>query len=128
VRPLTPVPESACREVQGSSSSTSKVADDSVSLVLLAGGVGKRMGVSFNMHNTELAESTHGHVVCSGFTVAAKTHCASGWHYMHAMMQAAIPKQYLELLGQPIATYSMQTFARMHQIKEVVVVCEPEWR
>ncbi|GAB4815047.1 hypothetical protein N2152v2_002093 [Parachlorella kessleri] len=46
----------------------------------------------------------------------------------YLIVTAAIPKQYLELLGQPIATYSMQTFARMHQIKEIVVVCEPEWR
>ena len=30
--------------------------------------------------------------------------------------QAAIPKQYLELRGQPIATYSMQTFAAMPQV------------
>ena len=30
--------------------------------------------------------------------------------------QAAIPKQYLELKGQPIATYSMQTFAAMPQV------------
>ncbi|EFN57889.1 hypothetical protein CHLNCDRAFT_141910 [Chlorella variabilis] len=45
----------------------------SVSLVLLAGGVGKRMG-------------------------------------------AAIPKQYLELQGQPVATYSLQMFAGMPQV------------
>ncbi len=43
-------------------------------------------------------------------------------------VQAAIPKQYLELKGQPIATYSMRTFAAMPEIGEVVVVCEPEWR
>lgn len=43
-------------------------------------------------------------------------------------VQASIPKQYLELMGQPIATYSMQTFAGMTQVKEIVVVCEPEWR
>lgn len=61
------------------------VADGSVSAVLLAGGVGKRMG-------------------------------------------AAIPKQYLELLGQPIATYSLVTFATMPQIGEVIVVCEPSYR
>lgn len=59
--------------------------DNSVSLVLLAGGVGKRMG-------------------------------------------AAIPKQYLELNGQPIATYSMRTFAAMPSVGEIVVVCEPDWR
>jgi 2-C-methyl-D-erythritol 4-phosphate cytidylyltransferase len=61
------------------------IPENSVSLVLLAGGVGKRMG-------------------------------------------AAIPKQYLELRGQPIATYSMAMFAGMPTIGEIVVVCEPEWK
>jgi 2-C-methyl-D-erythritol 4-phosphate cytidylyltransferase len=56
-----------------------------VSIVLLAGGVGKRMG-------------------------------------------AAIPKQYLELKGQPIATYSLATFAAMPQVGEIVIVCDPSWR
>ncbi|PNH03690.1 2-C-methyl-D-erythritol 4-phosphate cytidylyltransferase, chloroplastic [Tetrabaena socialis] len=57
----------------------------SVSVVLLAGGVGKRMG-------------------------------------------ASIPKQYLELRGQPIATYSLETFAHMPEVGEVVIVCDPSWR
>jgi 2-C-methyl-D-erythritol 4-phosphate cytidylyltransferase len=59
--------------------------DGSVSVVLLAGGVGKRMG-------------------------------------------AAIPKQYLELAGQPIATYSLETFAAMREVGEIVIVCDPSWR
>lgn len=59
--------------------------DGSVSVVLLAGGVGKRMG-------------------------------------------AAIPKQYLELRGQAIATYSLSTFAAMREVGEVVIVCDPSWR
>lgn len=54
-------------------------------MVLLAGGVGKRMG-------------------------------------------AAIPKQYLELCGQPIATYSLETFARMREVGEIIIVCDPSWR
>jgi 2-C-methyl-D-erythritol 4-phosphate cytidylyltransferase len=61
------------------------IPDGSVSVVLLAGGVGKRMG-------------------------------------------AAIPKQYLELAGQPIATYSLETFAAMREVGEVVIVCDPSWR
>jgi molybdopterin-guanine dinucleotide biosynthesis protein A len=61
------------------------VPDGSVSVVLLAGGVGKRMG-------------------------------------------AAIPKQYLELKGQAIATYSLVTFSRMREVAEVVIVCDPSWR
>ncbi len=56
-----------------------------MSVVLLAGGVGKRMG-------------------------------------------AAIPKQYLDLRGQPIATYSLDTFARMPEVGEIVIVCDPSWR
>lgn len=49
------------------------VPDRSVSVILLAGGVGKRMG-------------------------------------------ASIPKQYLELKGQPIATHSLQTLAHMREV------------
>lgn len=56
-----------------------------VSIVLLAGGSGKRMG-------------------------------------------APIPKQYLELAGQPLAMYSLQEFARMPEVNEIVVVCNPEYR
>ncbi len=56
-----------------------------MSIILLAGGVGKRMG-------------------------------------------AAIPKQYLELRGQPIATYSLETFAKMPEVGEIVIVCDPSWR
>lgn len=43
-------------------------------------------------------------------------------------MQASIPKQYLELMGQPIAAYSLQTFASMPEIGEIVVVCEDDYR
>lgn len=35
----------------------------------------------------------------------------------HSAQQAAIPKQYLKLKGQEIATYSMQTFAAMPQVR-----------
>nr|GLL37574.1 2-C-methyl-D-erythritol 4-phosphate cytidylyltransferase, chloroplastic isoform X1 [Ipomoea trifida]GMD42394.1 2-C-methyl-D-erythritol 4-phosphate cytidylyltransferase, chloroplastic [Ipomoea batatas] len=58
------------------------VKEKSVSVILLAGGMGKRMGVS-------------------------------------------MPKQYLPLLGQPIALYSFYTFSKLPQVKEIVVVCDP---
>uniref|UniRef100_A0A224X8W5 2-C-methyl-D-erythritol 4-phosphate cytidylyltransferase, chloroplastic n=1 Tax=Hypericum androsaemum TaxID=140968 RepID=A0A224X8W5_HYPAN len=61
------------------------VEERSVSVVLLAGGKGKRMG-------------------------------------------ASMPKQYLPLLGQPIALYSLYTFAQMVEVKEIVVVCDPSYR
>ncbi|XP_010523431.1 PREDICTED: 2-C-methyl-D-erythritol 4-phosphate cytidylyltransferase, chloroplastic isoform X1 [Tarenaya hassleriana] len=61
------------------------VKEKSVSVILLAGGQGKRMGMS-------------------------------------------IPKQYLPLLGQPIAVYSFFTFSRMNEVKEIVVVCDPFYR
>nr|CAD1818226.1 unnamed protein product [Ananas comosus var. bracteatus] len=61
------------------------VKDKSVSVVLLAGGKGKRMG-------------------------------------------ASMPKQYLPLLGQPIALYSFYTFSQMSEVKEIVVVCDPSYQ
>ncbi|XP_054803738.1 2-C-methyl-D-erythritol 4-phosphate cytidylyltransferase, chloroplastic isoform X1 [Prosopis cineraria] len=61
------------------------VRERSVSVVLLAGGKGKRMG-------------------------------------------ASMPKQYLPLLGQPIALYSFNTFSHMVEVKEIVVVCDPSYR
>ncbi|KAL3538468.1 hypothetical protein ACH5RR_001834 [Cinchona calisaya] len=61
------------------------VKQKSVSVILLAGGKGKRMG-------------------------------------------ASMPKQYLPLLGQPIALYSFFTFCRMPEVKEIVVVCDPSYQ
>ncbi|PIA42136.1 hypothetical protein AQUCO_02100180v1 [Aquilegia coerulea] len=61
------------------------VKEKSVSVVLLAGGQGKRMG-------------------------------------------ASMPKQYLPLLGQPIALYSFYTFSRMMEVKEIIVVCDPSYK
>ncbi|XP_016194944.2 2-C-methyl-D-erythritol 4-phosphate cytidylyltransferase, chloroplastic-like [Arachis ipaensis] len=61
------------------------VKEKSVSVVLLAGGQGKRMG-------------------------------------------ANMPKQYLPLLGQPIALYSFYTFSRMVEVKEIIVVCDPSYK
>ncbi|KAK9076968.1 hypothetical protein SSX86_005303 [Deinandra increscens subsp. villosa] len=61
------------------------VKEKSVSVVLLAGGTGKRMG-------------------------------------------ASMPKQYLPLLGQPIALYSFYTFSLMPEVKEIVVVCDPSYQ
>lgn len=59
--------------------------EKSVSVILLAGGKGKRMG-------------------------------------------ASMPKQYLPLLGQPIALYSLYTFSQMIEVKEIVVVCDPSYK
>ncbi|KAF5444436.1 hypothetical protein F2P56_036911 [Juglans regia] len=61
------------------------VKEKSVSVILLAGGKGKRMG-------------------------------------------ASMPKQYLPLLGQPIALYSLYTFSRLIQVKEIIVVCDPSYK
>lgn len=61
------------------------VRSKSVSVILLAGGKGKRMG-------------------------------------------ASMPKQYLPLLGQPIALYSFNTFSNMEEVKEIIVVCDPSYK
>lgn len=65
--------------------SSDTVKEKSVSVVLLAGGKGTRMG-------------------------------------------ASMPKQYLPLLGQPIALYSFFTFSLMPEVKEIIVVCDPSYR
>ncbi|KAG8054428.1 hypothetical protein GUJ93_ZPchr0001g31001 [Zizania palustris] len=61
------------------------VKEKSVSVVLLSGGQGKRMG-------------------------------------------ASMPKQYLPLLGVPIALHSLKTFCLLKEVKEVVVVCDPDYK
>jgi len=68
-----------------SSQTNALVPKKSVSVILLAGGKGKRMG-------------------------------------------ASMPKQYLPLLGQPIALYSFHIFSLMSEVKEIVVVCDPSYR
>lgn len=68
-----------------SSQTNELVPKKSVSVILLAGGKGKRMG-------------------------------------------ASMPKQYLPLLGQPIALYSFRIFSLMSEVKEIVVVCDPSYR
>lgn len=43
-------------------------------------------------------------------------------------MGASVPKQYLPLLGKPIALHSFDTFLTLDFIVEVIVVCEEEYR
>ncbi len=43
-------------------------------------------------------------------------------------MGANMPKQYLPLRGEPIATHSLRLFASMPEVGEVVVVCDPSYR
>ncbi|KAL3613212.1 hypothetical protein CASFOL_042903 [Castilleja foliolosa] len=74
-----------CCSAETARGSEIKVKEKSVSVILLAGGKGKRMG-------------------------------------------ASMPKQYIPLLGQPIALYSFYTFSNMPQVKEIVVVCDPSYQ
>lgn len=39
-----------------------------------------------------------------------------------------MPKQYLPLLGQPIALHSFDTFSKMPEVLEIVVVCDPSYK
>ncbi|XP_015626896.1 2-C-methyl-D-erythritol 4-phosphate cytidylyltransferase, chloroplastic isoform X1 [Oryza sativa Japonica Group] len=41
---------------------------------------------------------------------------------------ASMPKQYLPLLGLPIALHSLKTFCQLKEVKEVVVVCDPDYK
>lgn len=70
--------------VTSASAAPREVADGAVSFVLLAGGVGKRMG-------------------------------------------ADMPKQYLPLMGTPIAIHSLVKFAKMPEVGEIVVVCDASY-
>ncbi|KAK4605509.1 hypothetical protein RGQ29_013531 [Quercus rubra] len=72
-------------ETENRKTRTRIVKEKSVSVILLAGGKGKRMG-------------------------------------------ASMPKQYLPLLGQPIALYSFYTFSRLIEVKEIIVVCDPSYK
>nr|POE57718.1 2-c-methyl-d-erythritol 4-phosphate cytidylyltransferase, chloroplastic [Quercus suber] len=72
-------------ETENQKTRTKIVKEKSVSVILLAGGKGKRMG-------------------------------------------ASMPKQYLPLLGQPIALYSFYTFSRLIEVKEIIVVCDPSYK
>lgn len=51
---------------------------------------------------------------------------------MHAKgiyaMQASMPKQYLNLVGKPIAMHSLKTFGTMAEVGEIVIVCDPSYR
>ncbi|OAY31855.1 hypothetical protein MANES_14G146200v8 [Manihot esculenta] len=76
---------SAKIENANTSQGSAAVKEKSVSVILLAGGKGKRMG-------------------------------------------ASMPKQYLPLLGQPIALYSFYTFSKLIEVKEIVVVCDPSYQ
>lgn len=79
------IPNSAIFAVRADGAQGDAVKERSVSVILLSGGQGKRMG-------------------------------------------ANMPKQYIPLLGTPIALHSLRTFCRMKEVKEVIVVCDPSYR
>ncbi|KAL0918923.1 hypothetical protein M5K25_010970 [Dendrobium thyrsiflorum] len=81
----SPVQMHCIAQEEGRHEGSGIVKDKSVSVVLLAGGKGKRMG-------------------------------------------ASIPKQYLPLLGKPIALYSFYTLSRLSEVKEIIVVCDPSYK
>ncbi|KAK3162676.1 hypothetical protein QOZ80_1BG0092300 [Eleusine coracana subsp. coracana] len=76
---------SAIRAAKAEGAQVVAVKERSVSVILLSGGQGKRMG-------------------------------------------ASMPKQYLPLLGLPIALHSLKTFCQLMEVKEVVVVCDPDYK
>ncbi|KAL6616510.1 hypothetical protein ACP70R_038780 [Stipagrostis hirtigluma subsp. patula] len=76
--------DSAIRAAKAEGAQGVAVKERSVSVILLSGGQGKRMG-------------------------------------------ASMPKQYLPLLGLPIALHSLKTFCQLKEVKEVVVVCDPDY-
>ncbi|XP_066313076.1 2-C-methyl-D-erythritol 4-phosphate cytidylyltransferase, chloroplastic-like isoform X2 [Miscanthus floridulus] len=90
------------------------VKERSVSVILLSGGQGKRMGVSclfcFKPVFSFWSQQRKGML---------SSYCA--------LVRASMPKQYLPLLGLPIALHSLKTFCQLKEVKEVVVVCDPDY-
>ena len=37
------------------------------------------------------------------------------------------PKQFIEIAGEPVISYTLQAFQRHHEIDRIYVVCNPEW-
>ena len=37
------------------------------------------------------------------------------------------PKQFIEIAGKPVISYTLQAFQRHHEIDRIYVVCNPEW-
>jgi hypothetical protein len=103
------------------------VAPGSVSVVLLAGT--PRTHALALGHARTLSLLTHAahartRVPCHAHTYHRRRHAGG----VGKRMGANMPKQYLPLRGQPIALYSLQTFAAMPEVGEVVVVCDPSYR
>lgn len=43
-------------------------------------------------------------------------------------MGTSIPKQFLPLQGKPLALYSLDVFAAIPELDEIIIVCDPEYR
>ena len=42
-------------------------------------------------------------------------------------MKTDVPKQFLPLLGKPLARYSFDLFLTLNEVAEIVVVCDPAY-
>ena len=42
-------------------------------------------------------------------------------------MHSTCPKQFMEIAGEPVISYTMQTFERHPETDRIYVVCNPEW-
>ncbi len=43
-------------------------------------------------------------------------------------MESAVPKQYMPLLGKPLARHSFELFSSLTEVKEVIVVCRKDYQ
>ncbi|KAK8916631.1 hypothetical protein KSP39_PZI023289 [Platanthera zijinensis] len=73
-------------------------------------------------HRRDLSFS-EGDLVLEAVGKVILTHFLKG-----AGMHVDMPKQYLPLLGQPIALYSFYIFSELCEVKEIIVVCDPFYK
>ncbi|KAJ8433174.1 hypothetical protein Cgig2_023818 [Carnegiea gigantea] len=153
-----PLQQTTSTRVSGTSATENVVVKErSVSVILLAGGKGKRMGSNNGLLIAAAENSNNGQWIedgplrtisdkkrgpwwqgsnrrrASSFFVAGERcsgqRCSGPITALLCLCkQASMPKQYLPLLGQPIALYSLYTFSQMIEVKEIVVVCDPSYR
>ncbi|KAK7855941.1 2-c-methyl-d-erythritol 4-phosphate cytidylyltransferase [Quercus suber] len=127
-------------ETENQKTRTRIVKEKSVSVILLAGGKGKRMGVSPKPSFVEELARRGGKssriARCSSKPESetenqkTRTKIVKEKSVSVILLAGGKGKRmgYLPLLGQPIALYSFYTFSQLIEVKEIIVVCDPSYK